>query len=76
MSGATAKDFPPFELDPHEVVKSHVLDALIPHVFGPSSPVHGLTMRPDVAFVLTQHEMLFPDMGVFQRNRLKSANQK
>jgi Uma2 family endonuclease len=60
-------------LEPHEVVKARILDALIPYVFG--NRQHGLAMRPGMAYVVTGNNTLVPGVSVFQRNRLNSSKQ-
>jgi Uma2 family endonuclease len=75
MSGAPPEKYASLPvLEPHELVKAHILEALIPCVFG--NRQHGLAMREDMAYVVTGNNTLVPGVSVFQKNRLNSRKQK
>ena len=75
MSGAPSEKYASLPvLEPHELVKGRILEALIPCVFG--NRQHGLAMREDMACVVTGNNTLVPGVSVFQRNRLNSRKQK
>jgi Uma2 family endonuclease len=74
MSGAPPGKYgslPPIE--PHEVIKDRILKALMPCVFG--NRQHPLSMRTDMACVVTGNNRLVPRVSVFQSNRLNSPKQ-
>jgi Uma2 family endonuclease len=74
MSGAPPEKYAALPvLEPHELVKGCILEALIPCVFG--NRQHGLTMRENMAYVVTGNNTLVPAVSVFQRNRLNSSKQ-
>jgi Uma2 family endonuclease len=74
MSGAPPEKYASLPvLEPHEVVKARILNALIPYVLG--NRKHGLAMRPAMAYVVTGNNTLVPGVSVFERNRLNSSKQ-
>jgi Uma2 family endonuclease len=72
IGGEVFKMPPSFEL--HNVVKSNILEALIP--FTLSTPQLGLKVLSEMAYIVTERDTFVPDASVILRKRLSPRKQK